>query len=792
MVELWIDGHRCDIGELNSLPIGFDIANLTNVEGAREGRTIEFELPPTPANSALFDASHDLNSSARFNLEHHTAYLEKEGVKIFEGTAYLLDTKLEDGVATSYTIRIKEGGAEWIERVVYGSVADLDIPFSGQLNLATISRSWEWDGGVRFLPVYRGNYDRRFSLEAVLPVERILLTDDYHPFVSIREMVREMFAKSGYTLHSDFLDSEFGRSLYMSGDYSRTNNTLAKERCDFFARRAKEGVDTADYAGRVYASTAFACHTVGPIVDTVDPDTLDDKGRKMSDTFCKGDSFKINSAGNISFEPPMTVRAGFLLHLEYSTEYKILSRTRLRGFDCVEGLNGERIEIELANNCKDNRDNLNTNFQYKVFVFDHVDNRQYYLEATLPNGLPVKIHDWSSRSSIMVTPEKKIKTPALYYRDSDTSEWLPYIKDWAIYDGYVEDTGIIDVVMDFRLSPQEVTAGESLVLDKFWFGGADPGMTLKVRTGTSLQPYFTSVPGYNSKIEFGDIAPRIRQVELLTALGEMFNLAFYTDRARKEVHIEPLESLYADGEEVDWSSRIDYLGGVRIVDSGIDLPQNTVLTYLDTDAASHSFNTEEGTTLGKWSFRNPLYGTIDSTKTLGNKLFATTLSASNILGSAPSASIIQVGDRGSEEANFESAFTPRIVCYKGMRNLPKGETWGSTARLGNYPYVAFIDEESINLCFEDRNGIEGLHRHHLPSLLRQRECRRITLDLRLTPAEIASLFTADGTKPSLRTRFRFNIQGVSQPFRLVGAKRWNLKSNIVECTFEQELNNLNQ
>jgi hypothetical protein len=126
-----------------------------------------------------------------------------------------------------------------------------------------------------------------------------------------------------------------------------------------------------------------------------------------------------------------------------------------------------------------------------------------------------------------------------------------------------------------------------------------------------------------------------------------------------------------------------------------------------------------------------------------------------------------------------------------MCDLPKGETWGSAARLGKYPYASFVDEESINLCFEDRNGIEGLHRHHLPSLLRQRDSRRITLDLRLTTAEIASLFTVDGTKPSLRTRFRFNIQGESQSFRLVEVKRWDLKSNIVQCTFEQELNNLN-
>jgi hypothetical protein len=254
------------------------------------------------------------------------------------------------------------------------------------------------------------------------------------------------------------------------------------------------------------------------------------------------------------------------------------------------------------------------------------------------------------------------------------------------------------------------------------------------------------------------------------------------------LHIEPLESLYHDSE-VDWSNRIDLSGEMRIADASIDLPQDFVLAYLDNDLATQAFNRENATTLGRWSFRNPLYGTKRSSERLGSRLFTTTLNTSNILGSAPSASIMQVGDVGGEEENFEVAFTPRIVCYKGMRTLPNGESWGIATRIDRYPYAAFVDEESINLCFEKRNNIEGLNRYYLPMLQRQQESRRVTLDLRLTTAEIATLFTADGRKPSLRTLFRINIQGESLPFRLAKIEHWNTESNIVRCTFEQELNN---
>lgn len=789
MIALWIDEQRCDIDHLPTIPINFDSSTLTNVEGSRSGREIELVLPATPANNAIFEVSCDPHATKRFNMEHHTARIEKEGVEIFAGTAYLLDATMSNGTISQYTIRISEGGAEWINGVVYGKLSDLDIPFSGELNIATIAESWEGEQSVRFLPVYRGNYQRDYSSTSSLPVERMMLTDDYHPFISISDMVKAMFAKSGYTLRSNFLDSGFGRSLYMSGDYARTDNAKAKAKCDFFARRSKEGRATADHAGRVYASNDFAAHTIGPIVDTANPETLDSNGVKMSDTFCLYNSFVKNDAGNICFKPKVACKVGFLLHLEYSTEYRILSRERLCGFDTFVGLNSEQIQIPLANTYHDYRAEAQANFQYRAFVFDHTENRQYRLLATLPDGEVVVVHNWSSRSALITTPSQTPTRLILTYRDGSSGSWNLYTKDWALYPGYINEEGMVDVVMDVRLSPQDISAGESFVLDRFCFGGAEQGMQIIVGTGTSLRPFFTTVPGYNAMLEFKDIAPRnIRQIDLLTALGEMFNLAFYTDRIRKELHIEPLESLYHDGV-VDWNNRIDLSGEMRIADASIDLPQDFVLAYLDNDLATQAFNRENATTLGRWSFRNPLYGTKRSSKRLGSRLFTTTLNTSNILGSAPSASIMQVGDVGGEEENFEVAFTPRIVCYKGMRTLPEGESWGIATRIDRYPYAAFVDEESINLCFEKRNNIEGLNRYYLPMLQRQQESRRVTLDIRLTTAEIATLFTADGRKPSLRTLFRINIQGESLPFRLAKIEHWNAESNIVRCTFEQELNN---
>lgn len=788
MITLYIDNSRCDLDNFPAIPIDFDAEHLKDVEGARSGRTIEVELPATPANDRLFGSSRDIYATARFNAEHHTAKVMKEGVEIFAGSAYLLGTTVKGGRCGGYKVKISEGGAEWVDMVVKGSVGDLDIDFSGALNLNTIVSSWEGDGAVRFLPVYRGEQLSGYSSTSSLPAERVMLTDDYHPFISIAEMVRAMFAKSGYTLRSNFLDSDFGRSLYMSGDYTRSDASRAKARCDFFARRSAPTTAYADFMGRVYASHAFAASTVGAIVDTADAEALDSNGEPMYDTFSTNGSFSTNSVGDVCFTPRSSVKAGFILHLEYTTDYKIISREEFVGFDVVEAANGVRVTFSLANTCKDFREEAEANFSYRALVFDHISTRQYRLVATLADGSTYTMGQWSTRSQVVATPSTKPVSLQLLYKDTGDSTWSLYEGDWALYAGYIEEEGEVDVVMDLRLPPVEIAAGDSYTFDKIWFGGANQGMGITIGKGTTLRPYFTVVPGYGSNLSFKDIAPRqLRQSELLTAIGEMFNLAFYTDRVRKEVVIEPLESLYDNGEAVDISKRIDTTNGVVIADSGLDVPQNIELSYIDADRASQEFNTENDTTLGLWSHRNPLYGTKDSTKRIKSSLFTTTLNISDTLSSAPSASLIQVGDSYTEEFGIDAPFTPRIVCYKGLRSLPNGECWIAGNKLPYYPYAAFIDGKEINLCFEDRGVLKGLHLHYLPQIERECNGQSVTLDLYLTTAEVASLLTADGPKPSVRSIFRFDIEGEMAEYRLVKVVSWDMARGAVRAKFERLL-----
>lgn len=784
MVELFIDGCLCDLGAVPTLPIGFDAERLTDAEGGRQGRTIEFEIPSTPKNDALLGSSKDLYATSRFNGEHHSAAIVCDGLTLFEGTLHLLATDL----STGYKLRLVEGGYGWIDRAVSATVDKLPIDYNDILTLSRIQMSWRDGTPVKFLPVYRGDYKMRASSGSVHPVENILLTDDYHPFISVAEMVRKMFDGYGYTLRSNFLNGELFNSLYMSGSYAHNDLSSDSEKCDFLARRAAPVTATADSTGRVHATTAFATHTVKNIVDTANPTAIDYEGKLMSDTFSNNGCFTYDEFGRIIFKPITSVNVGFVLHAEYTTDYKIETRERLKGFDTFSGLNDVYVEYMLTNSFEDFRDNVLSRMLYRAVVFDHNEEYEYRLVELLPTGELFTMGEWSARSAQVLSSESTAITSAtLYYRKVGDKMWDLYTDDWALYAGHIEETGTVDVEMTVRMPPKTLNAGDELLLDKFWFGGAEKDMNFTLGTGTSLRPYFTNVAGYGSLLTFADIAPKqLRQIDLLHALAQMFNLAFITNEERKEVRIEPLEDLYAD-KVVDWTERIDLAQPITLWDTGIDRPQNYVLSYIDADKASHIYNLDNDTTLGSWRWRNSLYGTTNSTKRLANKLFTTTLNIDNVLGCAPSASLMQVGDVTLDEAENYGYFTPHIVSYQGLVELPGDERWSGSAT-NSYPYAAFIDgARGINLCFEEREGVEGLARFYTESLHRE-ECRQmVSLTLKLTPAEIVHLTKDDGPYPSVLSRYRFSILGESALFRLVQFEEWDPLQMTVKCVFQREM-----
>ncbi len=788
MMTLRIDSLPCDLHREIDIPIGFSLEAMSDIEANRTGRSVEITLRSTPANDRIFGAAHDIYAAERFNDRYHEAHIEEDGVTLLSGVVVLLEVVVSADGYRSYRICISEGGADWAKRAARCAVGESGIDFSMKMLPHLIAETWEGERDVRFLPVVRNRFTTPTTdPSSLLPVERVMSIDDYHPFISVRSVLRAMFAESGYMVQSRFFDEPLFASLMFSGEYSSTDTSRQRAALDFLARRKSTISTTADVLGRVVASAGVLEHSVGNIVDTANPAAVDEAGNAMSDTFSVGGVFGIDEHGFCCFRPTLSAKVGFLLHLEYDTDFRIESRHRLRGFDTVEILPGTRVEHPLTNAYTDRREELQPTTEYTLVVFDFEAGEQLQLVVSNAGGEVLERVPILSRATRIVMPAEGSLRCTLTTDDGTLVEEMG--RDWALYDGYVTEYGRRRVEADIRIAPEQFTAGSTHRFNGIFFGGAEPGMTLSLSTRCSLAPYFSTNPGYGSVVGFGDVARNnFSQLDLLSAVQQMFNLAVVTDERTKTVTIEPFEQMYADSRVWDWSDRIDHSEPLVLADAGLGVAQWRTRKYLDGDYASERYNAEHETSLGVWSVENRMYGAAERVERTVNPLFTTSINSTGIVATAPDASVLNVGDTPTVEGGLDAPFLPHIILYAGLQPLPKGQTWGYPAPEGLYPLAAFHfagDSHStpFTLCFEDRDGVQGLHRYFDEGLRREHTRQRLLLSMRLSAADVEQLFNPDGVNPSLRDTFRLSFCGESSLFRLAAIERFSGCDKSCRCLF---------
>ena len=783
-MELTIDRMPCDLGTEHCAVPGYDAAKLSDPDACREGRSLRITIPCTPRNDLVLNDAADPQAAVRFNDSLHTATLSDDGATLLEGTVRLLASTDE-----GYRIEIRDGGAGWAENIARRMLNTLGVAWSGTLTPTTIVESWTNDEPVKFFPILRDEYEQQNSSTDLLPAERLLSVDDYHPFLHLATLLETMFDEAGYRIRSEFLQSEFFRSLYMSGAYASRDTTAAVNRMGFSARRLESATAAANEVGRVSANPNAVANTVGNIVDTATSGSIDEDGVAVSGLYNNGNCFSTDSYGRILFTPPTEVSAGFEYYLKYTTQHRILSRTRLRGFDTIYLGPGSEFRFELANRYQDLRDEIVPNFIYRVIVFDHAEGAQYRLVYTR-NGVANTV--WSSfaaRSAQVTTPsDGTVAAPQLQVYTA--GQWTAYAGDWALYNGYIAETGQTTVEVRLRTVAEIITPTSPKYFNLIYFGGAEEGMTLTLHKECSLRPRFLSGPGFGSNIVFEDVARHsIRQAEVLEALIHLFNLRIFTEEATRTVWIEPAETFFGAGVDADWSDCTDFSQPVERLELVTQTHEVRTWCYQEGDGPVARLDAESEEPFGAWSFTADSYASLMGEETLHNPLFRPTLNAAGRYLNAPAALIPQVGDRDNAEEDGTN-FTPRIVRYAGLHPLPDGQRWGYPWGQASYPLAAFhfagdSDMEPFTLCFEDRDAAQGLHRFHDRDARRDATRQRITLSLRIAPHEFEALFSPGTGVPDIRSRFRIDTGAGVVRATLESIDDYDPRKGTVHCTFNR-------
>ena len=55
---------------------------------------------------------------------------------------------------------------------------------------------------MKFFPIRRDEYPQRNSPTDLLPAQRLLTVDDYHPFLHVATLVETIFGEAGYRIES--------------------------------------------------------------------------------------------------------------------------------------------------------------------------------------------------------------------------------------------------------------------------------------------------------------------------------------------------------------------------------------------------------------------------------------------------------------------------------------------------------------------------------------------------------------------------------------------------------------
>lgn len=793
MIRLLLDGRVCEFDVAPKIVLDYHSSDLSDVESGRKGRNIVVRVPSTVVNDEILGHAADPESAERFNAEYHKASIEADGEEVFCGTAYLDGVELSGG-AVVYKVRIIGGATQWAKQAAREMCNLIALDYDAMLDMAEIADSWTNSSPVKFLPVQREEVELDNGQTSMYAPEKILTPEDYHPFISVEALVRAIFEGAGYRVKSRFLESEWLRSLYISGAYSATDVDAKLQRMDFCAGRLESSTATANYAGRVYASPAFAANSVGNIVNTVVGEVTDDEGTiTQTGLFALNNCFSIDEDGFVEFRPLSAAKVGFEYHLKFACDYRIESRNQLKSFDSLYIGDGVTLPFHLTNHFKDCRKGLYADFRYRVVLFDYSDRYKYRI-AYRVNDVWEIWTNLTAQTAIITSPSDIAMADAVELQRMliGASRYSSCPEDWALYEGYVNYEGSVEVETTLRIPAVEVSPSSPKRFDSLYFGGAEEGMSLTILPGTTLRPIFTSIIGYGSSISFEDVAQiRARQSVLLDAVRHLFNLRFYTDERLKMVYIEPYDDFICRGEIFDWSDHIDYAEPVLFEELADEIHELRTLGYRAEDGAVSRYNSENETVMGEWSFDSPSRASIEGEQLLVNPLLAPTISLAERFVNAESAQVMQIyEDEQAVEQGIAGLFNPRIVRYVGLVPLAEGERWGYPYSGTDYPLAAFHyaggeGVEGFTLCFEDRDGCVGLHSFYDREFAEQASLRGVSLTMNIRPDEFAHLFHFVEGEASIRSLFALTIQGVTSHYRLHAIEEYNPSTGRARCRFAQ-------
>ncbi len=757
MVEVLIDDQRCDFEATESISLSYSSSGLVDLESGRTGSSIEFKLPLNVTNCAVFGIEGDVHSPQRFNSQWHSMVILSDKITLFKGTAYLMQVVWSEG--KRYLIVECRGGVfAWAQSAATTLFKDIDIEYLSSLSEITIKESWESDSPVKFFPVVRDKYVMEWSSSDFTGVREVRTIDDYHPFIQVSALITAIFNAAGYRVESQTAQEECFDELYISGGYNSQESAAAQESMGFYARRSEDCTTVANSLGMVSMSPYDVIANVGNIVDI--ESVADDP-----ECYNHGNVLQIDNEAVI-FRPLTAVSVGFEYYLHYTCDCTIESRSKLKGVDTLNTINNGHIKWEINNRYVDQQDNISLGINYNVVIFDFEPGDSFILYGMRSATYRTRIKDVTARFSPVVFTAQYIGYKLYKYNGS---AYVEYTGDWAIYFGYATEVTPTEVKVVIRSSPKLYTPLSPMQFEFQILKGAEPFSEFTIHKDSSVRPYFSAYPGYNTTIEFGDIAhhPYTTALDFLSSMQHLFNLRFLTNEADKCVTIESFDNFYS-GSQWDWSDKVVEGCNIEFRDFATLAHRSNTYGYQKLDGVIRRMGESGEEYFGEWDYSVDSYVATPSKQTRLNPMLCATTNDED--------GAFVVGDRDDVDSLDSLGFSPRIAKFISIKEID-GENY-------SLPYISFhAPQENFTLCFEDRDGVQGLNRLYQSEVALTRRSQLLSLTLRLTALDYSNLFEPCEGAASCRSIFNFDLHGESFKALLYSIDRYDAQTGEAKCTF---------
>ncbi len=757
MIKVIIDDIECDLHEDNQVKLSYNGDDMVNLESGRAGTTISLKMASSSVNDVVFGAGSDVHTPTKFNSQWHPISIDVDGITLLSGTAYLMEV-VWSTEERYYTVECRGGVLQWASNASGTQFKNIDISYTISLNEEQIKASWSSDKAVKFFPIVRDSYTVEGTEIDPYGVRLLRSIDDYHPFVNIWSAIKAIFTASGYSVESQSCTDESFENLYVSGNYSSEENSAARSAMGFYAKREADVTTSTDLSGRVAMSPYESVCSVGNIVDL--STTIN-----QSECYNYGNVLQINGEA-LEFVPTTQISAGFEYYLHYSCDTKIESRTKLTGVDSLTTISHGDIKWEITNRYFDHRDSPSTEIDYKVIIFDFVEGEKYRLYSYDASGITIEQFNIDERMMELRLSETPYR---LELKKFVNIGYTACDADWALYYAYIDEIGQTEIKITVRCSPDEFTPTSPMRFELQLLYGGLPSSSFTLYSDTSVRPYFSAYPGYNASVSFSDIAQiDYSALEFLSAMQHLYNLRFCTVEDEKKVIIESFDNFY-NGELRDWSDKLLLSEEVEFVDLAHSAHRTTTLGYQQTDGVVNRMGESDNQYFGEWSYEVDSYAASSTNDTQLNPIFSASTNDDDL--------VLVVGDRDDVTTVDSLNFSPRIVKYLGMNEDIAGENY-------SLPYISFHSpDNNFTLCFENRDGVEGLNRNYQSYVDLLQRSHLITLSLSLTALEYTNLFSHDGQSASVRDIFYFEIFGESFRTILKSIESYDALSGVARCSF---------